>query len=151
MALPRREFIILVHYGVGPIHLGMTRSEVHEHMGDPQFVRKGDGREMFLSGFMVDFDQDGRVKFIELAKSDRYRALFEGRCLHELPADDAVALVSKFAAYDENHRELGYSYIFPDLQLSLWRDHIPDPEQPLDEPDGRYFETVGIAAAGYFS
>jgi hypothetical protein len=106
---------------------------------------------MFLDGFMVDFNKEDRVEFIELAKSEQFRGVFEGRCLHDLPADEAVAFVSQFGTYDPNNRELRYSYIFLDLQLSLWRGTIVEPGQPDDDPDGRYFEAVGIAVDGYFA
>ena len=99
---------------------------------------------------MVDFNKEDQVEFIELAKSEEFRGVFEGKCLHDLPADEAVAFVSQFGTYDTNDRELGYSYIFTDLQLSLWRGTIAEPDQPEEDPDGRYFEAVGIAVDGYF-
>ncbi len=145
-----RDFTIVPHQGVGPIQLGMTRSQVHEQLGEPEFVTRDRGREAFLGGFMVDFDQEGHVEFIELAKSEKFRGVFEGKCLHDLPADDAVAFVSQFGTYDETARDLGYSYIFPDLQLSLWRGTIADPDQPDEDQQGRHFEAVGIAVDGYF-
>lgn len=143
-----QEFQILPHKGVGLIRLGMSRKEVHEIFREPQFSHNK--REMFLDGFMVDFNQDEKVEFIELAKSQQFRAIFEGKCLHEIPADEAVAYVSRFGTYDQNDRELGYSYVFIDLQLSLWRGTVPEKDQPPDDPDGRFFEAVGIAEQGYF-
>lgn len=142
------EFAIIPHHGVGPIHLGMIRSAVHAQFGEPEFVTRDRTREAFLRGFLVDFDKEDHVEFIELAKSMHFRAVFEGKCLHDLPADDAVAFVSQFAAYDANRRELGHMYIFPALQLSLWRGTVADPD---DERQGRYFEAVGVAVDGYFS
>jgi hypothetical protein len=144
------ELTVIPHHGVGPIRLGMTRSEVHEQLGEPEHVSRDRSREGFLSGFMVDFNLEDKAEFIELAKSNRFRALFEGKCLHELPADEAVAFVSRFGRYNEDGRTLGYQYIFLDLQLSLWRGTVADPEQPENDPDGRYFEAVGVAEDGYF-
>ncbi len=143
-----QEFQILPHKGVGPIRLGMSRREVHEVFGEPQFSHNN--REGFLDGFMVDFTQDEKVEFIELAKSQQFRAIFEDKCLHEILADEAVAHVSRFGTYDQNHWELGYSYLFVDLQLSLWRGTMPEEDQSPDDPDGRFFEAVGIAEQGYF-
>jgi len=143
-----QEFQILPHKGVGPIKLGMTREEVHAIFGEPQFSHGG--REMFMDGFMTDFNEQDRVEFIELAKSRQFRAVFKGECLHEIPADEAVRHVSKYGQYDQNQRDLGYSYLFPDLQLSLWRGTMPTTDQELDDLDGQYFEAVGIAESGYF-
>jgi len=144
-----QEFQILPHEGIGPIKLGMSRKEVREIFGEPQFSQNN--REGFLDGFMIDFNEAGKVEFIELARSQQFRAVFEGKCLHEIPADEAVAHVSGFAMYDQNDRELGYSYVFIDLQLSLWRGTMPDADQAPDDPDGRFFEAVGIAEQGYFT
>ena len=107
-------------------------------------------REGFLDGFFVNFDSAGRIEIIELAKSPLFRATFHGECLHELPAKEAVTFVSQYGHFDDTDKELGYSYVFLDLQLSLWRGTRPEPNQALDDPDGRHFEAVGIAIPGYF-
>jgi hypothetical protein len=125
------------HMGVGPIELLMPRAEVHRIFGDPKWVRHE--REAFLEGFFVDFDPAGHVELIELGKSRHFRALFHGVCLHEVPAEEAVSFVSRYGEYDINHPELGYSYVFPDLQLSLWRG-----------TKDRSFEAIGVAVDGYF-
>jgi hypothetical protein len=142
-------FEITPHVGVGPINLGMTREEVHFLLGDPQHA--GGGREGFLRGFMVDFDDKGRVEFIELACSEMFKATFHGICLHEVPAKEALDFLCRFDKYDESDPELGHSYVFLDLQMSLWRGTRPAPDQHPDDPDGRYFEAVGIAVDGYFT
>ncbi len=84
--------------GVGPIRFGMSRDEVHDHLGTPDSVN--DDREWFLDGFAVDFDSSGKVEFLEFAFSPKFRVAFRGKCLHEMDADDAVAWVSEFASYD---------------------------------------------------
>jgi hypothetical protein len=140
-----QSFQIQPGIGVGPVKLGMTRQEVHDALGKPDWSR--DEREGFLGGFFVDFDQSGRVEFIELAKSKQFKALFEHKCLHEVPADDAILFVSKFDKFDETNRELGHTYIFLKLQMSLWRGTMPEDE---DDSDGRFFEAIGIAIPGYF-
>jgi hypothetical protein len=124
--------------GVGPVRFGMTRDEVHAALGTPETV--DDGREWFLDGFAVDFDSSGKVELLEFAASEQFRVLFHDQCIHELAADDAVALVSQHAIYDANDPELGYTYMFPKLQLSLWR---PTTEEP-------HFHAVAIGRDGYF-
>lgn len=143
-----RRFQIQPGVGVGPVKLGMTRQEVHDAFGEPE--SSYDEREGFLGGFFVDFDRTGRVEFIELANSVQFEALFEGKCLHQIPANEAVRLVSRFDKHDETNREIGYSYIFLDLQLSLWRGTMPQQDQEDDDNDGRFFEAVGVAIPGYF-
>lgn len=145
-----RTLEILPKQGVGPIRFGMTRAEVRKQLGPPD-DGKGEDREWYLDDLAVDFDGDGTVEFVEIAESENYRATFEGECLHELEADAAVAHVSAHAAYDENDPELGFTYVFPELQLSLWRPLIPEPDQDPEDPSGRRFESVGVGRDGYFS
>ncbi|MCA8993088.1 MAG: hypothetical protein KDA88_13950 [Planctomycetaceae bacterium] len=134
--------------GVGPVRFGMSRDEVRKLLGTPDSVN--DNREWFLDGFAVDYDSTGKVEFVEFAISSKFRVAFKGKCLHEMYADDAVAFVSEFAPYDATDPELGYTYMFPKLQLSLWRPTMPEPDQPEDAPAGRRFHAVGAAADGYF-
>jgi hypothetical protein len=144
-----KTFDINRKIGVGPIRLGMTRDEVRQHLGQPD--GDDDEREWYLDDMAIDFDSSGKVIFIELAESDNYKATLNGKCLHDLPASDAVAHVTAIAPYNENDPELGYTYVFPDLQLSLWRPVIPDDEQDADDPNGRRFESVGVGGDGYFA
>jgi hypothetical protein len=144
------HFDITPGIGVGPVRLGMTRAEVHRALGAPD-ARFGE-REGFLSGFMVNYDSTERVEFIELANSPRFSAFFEGVCLHHIPAAHAVALVSRFDTFDPTVRDLGYSYIFLNLQMSLWRSRIVNESEEVDPEDARgyCFEAVGVAVPGYF-
>ncbi len=49
--------------------------------------------------------------------------------------------LSERAKFDETDPELGYSYIFPDIELSIWRPNIDD----------EFFSTIGIGQKGYYS
>jgi hypothetical protein len=135
--------------GVGPIRFGMTRAEVRKHLGSPDGDEEDD-REWYLEDLAIDFDVEGKVAFIEIAESENFRAVLNGECLHELDADSAVAHVERSAPYDANAPEPGYTYVFPLLQLSLWRPVVPDTTQDADDPTGRRFEAVGVGPTGYF-
>jgi hypothetical protein len=100
----------------------------------------------FLGGFIVDF-REGLVEFIELAKSAQFSATFHGVSLHNLPANDAVRFVCHYAAFDPADPELGHSFVFPEIQLALWRPVVPAPDQPSDETS---FHAVSIGVDGYF-
>ena len=145
-----KHFDIVPGIGVGPVRFGMTPADVQGHLGAPEHVRNDDDaheRQSFLGGFMVDF-REGRVEFIELAKSEQFRATFHGASLHDLSPDDAVALVSQYATYDAADAKTGHSFVFPELQLALWRPYVPDPEEP---DDGDYsFRAVSVGVDGYF-
>ncbi len=144
------DFAITPHVGVGPVRLGSTRAEVHALLGPPAAPPR-DNREMYFDGFFIDYDSTERVEFIELARSAQFRGLLHGTCLHEVAAAQAVAFVSRFDSYDSHDPELGYSYTFLGLQLSLWRGAVPDPNRPDLDPTAYRFEAVGLAISGYFT
>ena len=140
---------IMPKIGVGPIRIAMSRAEVREHLGAPE----GDGneeREWYLEDLAIDFNSSGEVEFIEIAESDNYKAILNSKCLLDLDAEAAIAHVQAIAPFDENAPEFGYTYVFPELQISLWRPVIPDEEQDPDDPTGRRFESVGVGGDGYF-
>jgi len=140
-----RTFEIIPHKGVGPVKFGMEVHEVEAVIGKPKYTHAN--RYDYLSGFMVDFDESGKVAFLELANSPKFQATYRGANLHSMKADDAIKFMSQFDTYDANNPEIGYSYLFKNLQLSLWRGTMP--ENDFDE-DGIYFEAVGIGADNYF-
>lgn len=149
------KFDVVPLEGVGPIKLGMTRSESRAALGEP-FVtyRKANSSTMtdtyYKSSFQVFFDEDDRVEFIELSRFP-VLAFYKGHSIFELKVEDVVALISKDAQFDVNNPEHEYSYIFPELELSFWRPIIPEIGQDEDDLDGRYFETIGVGKRGYYS
>ena len=104
------HFNIEPNVGVGPIKLGMCKSEVESIFGRPD--NENQNRCNYYSGFFVNYNKANRVEFIELANSNKYKASFKNKILFEIPATDAVVFVSQFDSYDSNDPELGYSYVF---------------------------------------
>ncbi len=143
-----RRFEIQPKVGLGPIRFGMTRAEVRAELGAPE--SEHDEREWYLEDMAVDFDADGRVEFIETAESAHFEVVFMDSNMHAIAANAAVVLLQTVAPYDDSAPELGYSYIFPSIQLSLWRPVIPDAEQDPEDQNGRRFEAIGIGREGYF-
>ncbi|HYW13183.1 MAG TPA: hypothetical protein VE871_14580 [Longimicrobium sp.] len=140
---------VVPHEGVGPVRLGMTRAESRAAMGLPvQSHGTGrDARDLYLdSAFQVFFDDADRVEYIELSHGGPFIARYESVDVFATDAEPLVELVRQRAAYDENDPELGYSYIFPALQLSVWRSVVPDD----DDDEGRRFMTIGVGKPGYF-
>jgi hypothetical protein len=141
--------------GVGPVKLGMTREEVRRVMPGPcDSFLKGLNPEhetdaFHDSGFQVFYGGEGPVaEYIELSREAGFRVLYRGLDVFATPADQVLSHVSGDAASDPNDPELGYAYIFPDLDLSLWRPVLP--ERPED-PEGREFSTIGIGVAGCYA
>ena len=142
------QFEIKPGLGVGPVRLSSHREDVRSALGEPEHCV--DAREFYQSGLIVNYDSNDRVEFIEMAESELFRAIFRGVDLHRGQAQEALKHVGSFADYDRSDPQLGHSYVFQSLQLSLWRPTTPkDNQDPLD-PEGRYFKAVGIAVDDYF-
>ena len=139
------RFEIIPHIGVGPIKFGMSRKEVEDCFGKPEF--DANDRIGFMSGFIVNFDDDDKVEFIEMANSNVFEATYKGINLHSVKADEAISILEKDVAYDKDNLEAGHSYIFKELQLSLWRGSVP---VNSNDEEGQYFEAVGVANKNYF-
>jgi hypothetical protein len=140
---------------IGPVFLGMLRKDVRSTLGiQPYVFRKGADSSSLSeayheSCFQVFYDEDDRVEYIEVSSGGAaFVTVYGGKDVFETRASDLVDLVSKEAPFDSEHPELGYSYIFPRLELSLWRPAMPEDEQ---DPEGQYFSTIGIGKRGYYS
>jgi len=137
--------------GVGAIRFGMSRTAVHEALGKPirSFKKSPTSPHptdsWHDSGFQVFYaGTDPLVNFIELSGISGFEAVCFGHEVFSTPASKLVDLFTVHAEYDAADPELGYSYVFPSIELALWR-----PVQ--EEPEGLYFSTIGIGVHGYFS
>jgi hypothetical protein len=139
------------HHGVGPLRLEMSRLECRAASGGThsEFSKTVDAErttDELFGAVHVYYDDQDRVEYIEIARSADVRATFDGTPLLELAPAEAVAKVAAHAPFDEDDPELGCSYVFKALDLSLWR-----PVDDEDEPEGRTFMAVGIGRRGYYS
>ena len=130
------------HVGVGPVKLGMTREEVHRVMPGPRESFHKDSNDEYETQ-MPSTTADSRSSTVvrglswsisSCPREASFRVLYRGVDVFATPADQVLAHVSGDAAFDPTDPELGYAYIFPDLDLSLWRPVLP--ETPED-PEGR--------------
>ena len=147
-----RDYNVEPFVGVGPVHLGMLRDTVHHAMQEsPKPFRKGFSvapltDAFHQSAFQVFYESDQPiVEYIELSRDADFRAFYQGLDVFATPADEVAAFISRDASYDERGREFPYSYIFRQLQLSLWRPVLPD-----DDDSGRFFSTIGVGRRGYY-
>jgi len=82
--------------------------------------------------------------FIELSGGGDVEAVLFGLPVFATAVPVLVHEVGSRSKLDETDPELGYSYIFPTLELAFWRPDTDDEEAP-------YFSTVGAGLLGYFS
>lgn len=149
------DFDVVPLSGIGPVRLGMMRQDVRSALPAPvvSFARwqaEPDSTDAFLgNAFQVDYDASGGVEYIELSRGGPFTVRYKGVSLFDTEAERIIGLVSLDAPYDETDPELGSSYIFPSLAMSLWREDWPGDDS--DEPDrGQFFDTVGVGKAGYY-
>ncbi|KGE20788.1 hypothetical protein [Paenibacillus wynnii] len=73
--------------------------------------------------FRVDYDSNDQVQYIQLASGikDLYICEYRNIDLFNTKVKDLVTILDKISPYDRNDSELGYSYVFSEIGLSLWR------------------------------
>jgi hypothetical protein len=103
----------------------------------------------FNSGFQVYYKGDAStVEFIELARDSGFKALYGGVDVFASQAEELVERIAQDSPFDPEDPFIGYSYIFPDLELSLWRPVVP---ASPDDDEGQHFSWIGIGVRGYYS
>jgi len=137
--------------GVDPILFSMRRAEVRAAMNLPVVTFHKTGESPLVDAYLdsclqVFYDLADRVEYIELSRGGPVTAIYHDLDVFATTADQVVQHIAQHAPFDASDPELGYSYIFPDLDLSVWRQHLPE-----DGPDGKYFATIGIGKLGYYS
>lgn len=135
---------------LGNIQLGMSRAEVRQLLGQPQSTNGSRNHvDIYLDGsFQVFYSPESTVEFIEVTKEAGVPVQLAGVDVFQTPAQEVLHLVSSRSEFDQNDPVVGYSYVFPDLELSLWR---PDDAEPQQGKEQVFFSALGIGARGYFS
>jgi hypothetical protein len=98
------------------------------------------------SCFQVFYDLADTVEYIELSRGGPITAVYNDLDVFATDAEQVVRYIAQHAVFDTTDPELGYSYIFPALELSVWRPLLPE-----DGLEGCYFATIGIGRPGYYS
>jgi len=146
------QYDVLPGAGMGPIRLTMMRDDVRRVMAEPPLsFKKGTHwvDAYRLSTVQIFFaDDEQHIEYIEISANEQILVLYRGVDVFTTPADTLIDLISQQGAFDPNDPQLGYSYIFPALELSLWRPGLPD--QAGDDAY-RCFITLGIGRVGYYS
>ncbi|MEK3883011.1 hypothetical protein [Paenibacillus sp. PL2-23] len=166
------SLILLPYVGIGPVKLGMRKWEVqavfqtHAHLKRPnQAYNESILEELFVR---LEYDKDQQVNFLEVinpayAGIDHIPILYDGIDVFGTKAVDLVARLDGVTPYNRNpDSESGHLYVFPETQLSLWREGVMTeemmnakvfqemlPENQELEKRYLYFTTVSIAAPDY--
>jgi hypothetical protein len=143
-----KSYEVIPLQGVGPVFLGMTRDEVHAALGDQfQTFRKAPTASHSTdawhdNAFQVFYGGSAPiVEYIELSRSQKFTVSLLGLSVFDTEAPELLSGIQAHATADAANPEQGFSYIFPDLELSVWRPGLQDTR----------FATIGIGRLGYYS
>ena len=143
-----REFKVIPYKAIGPAKLGMTRAEIRKVLGEPSSVEEAhvkwgiefpDKDYFFKNAFQVSYDANLKAEFIEISGEDGYIVTFDGIPVHSSPPEEVLAAIRKHAQPDESDSEYPTNQFFPDLDLSLYREHSNEDR----------FDAIGISSRNY--
>jgi hypothetical protein len=136
-------------HGVGPVALGMARSQVHGQLSTctssfhkvPVSAQPADA--WYNNAFQVFYDPNETVEYIELSRTKDFSVACLGVSVFNTPVISLIEHFMQFSAVDTSDPEYGYSFIFASLELSLWR--------PVREgSEATYFSAIGVGRRGYY-
>ncbi len=101
----------------------------------------------FENSFQVFYQRStDTAEFIEVCRGGPVAVMFHGHDLLTTPASDLIPKLDHVTPFDRAITDPGFSFIFQEWQISLWRPARPED----DEEDARFFATAGAAVSGYF-
>jgi hypothetical protein len=166
------RFDLFPHVGAGNIKLGMSRQEIRNILGEPDYSSEKsiftfndislpqpakDG--YFENELQITFDDNSKADFIEFSgRGARHTKVYlNGLEVFRIPAPDLVRRIAETTKneIDNEDEEIPYSYTFPAIDLAVWRQVLPQKneseEQISESDDGKYFWTIGIGIKGYYT
>ena len=134
------------------VKLGETKENVIKIIGQPSAsFEQTDHYQNQTPMFSIDYDKNQKVEYINISNpnSKNIKVSFKQIDLFNSVAREVISKLEKHnLTPDPKDPEFGYSFIFLNNELSLWRPTQPEAE--CDE-DGKYFECIGIGIKGYYS
>ncbi len=155
---------------VGEISLGTSINDVLRILPKPHVDRNS--YYFYNSELRIFVDENGKVDFIEClngvygAKLNPY---IYGAEVYKTKAEDLVSLLAKQNDGNIEDNEYGYSYVFPNISVGVYRECLPEDveemiqeinangdyermkeEIQLDLIKANYFATIGIGQNHYY-
>ena len=150
------------------ISLGDTRADVEQTLSAPSHTQ-WNSLYCFANELRVDFDEEGRVEFIELlgGPDGKLQPVVFGLEAFQAEPETVVELLKEKNGGEFVDTEKGYSYAFKKLSVGLYRESIPENVtemieeaeaggHPLSAEDIEYekrrthWATIGVGAEGYY-
>ncbi len=166
------RFDLTHHTGARNVKLGMTQEEIQTILGEPLYksgksiMDYGDFSlpvsakiGYFENELQITFDNDNKAEFIEFSGKDaQHTEVYIGEIdVFKVPASRLLKEITDLTGveFDREEDEIPYSYVFPSLDLAVWRGIIPELDEENEEipetDEGKYFWTIGIGIKGYYN
>ncbi|MFW6029706.1 MAG: hypothetical protein ACOCRO_05570 [Halanaerobiales bacterium] len=122
----------------------MDKERVHEVMKESNYKTfekiPGVFVDLYHSGcFQIYYNSNSQVKYIELSEDikNEFEVVYKEKNVFKTKVKDLITYIEKEVKYDREDPEVGCSYIFPEIDMSLWRPVI-------DEEVYDCFESIGV-------
>jgi len=137
MASQTHHFVIEPRVGVGPIRFGMHKNEVSNAFNSAykSFFKVSTSKvradDCEAVGLIVHYDDDSRVKYIEIYKPRHGTVTLElfGQDITGISVRGAFELL---ATHSTNHTKNIYGYDFLDLGINTYNNDLESEEQPVE-------------------
>jgi hypothetical protein len=117
------ELNIVPGEGIGPVKLGMMRSQVHEALAPLEDALEGHSSRgsldyFFASALQIEYEADGKASFIGAAFSPAYTLSIAGRNPFDASAEELFALLATLDG--GQHAFVPHEYVFPRIIVTVW-------------------------------
>jgi hypothetical protein len=143
-----KSYEIVPLKSLGPIQIGVPRKVVHSLLGgcENSFLKSTYSThptDSWHEGSIQVFycGTEPVVEYIEASRNEGFFVEYLGLSVFDTAALELANRFAQLAPFDPADPEHDYSYIFPRLELSLWRPTRED----------KFFSTIGLGRRGYFS
>jgi len=137
------EYTINPTHSIGPILLGMTRLEVIEIMGEPEYTEAAHERwgiqfpdkDCFVDACIQVRYIDNKVDDIQIAKHPNFICTLKGVPIHDSTVEEVSRVAEGICPIDKEDTEFPFTYSYPRIGLTFWK----------EDADNPHFDTVNLA------
>ncbi|MDD3120602.1 MAG: hypothetical protein PHF46_04285 [Candidatus Gracilibacteria bacterium] len=143
------------------ISFGMDKKDIIKILGNPESIEENEYDKYDTFYYSNNFLQlsfsinIGKLSYVEIFHHYPNKIIFNKIEIFKTKSSTLVEIFKKEHIINSKNPEVGYSYIYNDIELSLWRPSIPEKiledTGENDYEKGIYFTTVGIGEKGTWS
>lgn len=128
----RKEYAVIPGSSIGPIRLGMSKTEVRLVMGKPDYVEAAHekwgiefpDKDCFADSCIQVRYLDGKADDLQFSSHPDYVCTLSGLAVHETTVEIISEVIEKISPCDREEEEFPHTYSYPGIGLSLWREDL---------------------------